>query len=214
MKTLRHSLLFLTAAAGAFAQQWEIGGNVGGSFLPGRVRHRAHGLGNHGLPRRGIAAGVWLGQRISRHIGGEVRYNFMQSNLKLESGGTSTNFLGPDPRDLLRHPDPHGPAKESRAQSYRGRRRRHEDLPRHGQGSRLPAAQPVRLPHQDAGSEADAELRRRHEVQACPARVDARRGPRFPDAVPEGSDHARARRQRSAAMLHNIVPMVGISYEY
>jgi hypothetical protein len=29
MKTLRNSLLFLSAAAGAFAQQWEIGGNVG-----------------------------------------------------------------------------------------------------------------------------------------------------------------------------------------
>src|SRR5512133_136269 len=93
MKTFRNTLLFLTAAAGAFAQQWEIGGNVGGSFLPGVTVSGPMGSATTGF-QTGVTAGAWIGQSISRHIGGEVRYNFMQSNLKLSSGATSTTFSG------------------------------------------------------------------------------------------------------------------------
>src|SRR5512132_1907968 len=117
MKTLRNTLLFFTAAAGAFAQQWEIGGNVGGSFLPGVTVSGPMGSATTGF-QTGIAGGAWIGQTISRRIGGEVRYNFLQSNLKLASGGTNTTFSGQSHAiyyDVLIHVSER---KESRANAF------------------------------------------------------------------------------------------------
>src|SRR5919112_23145 len=41
-----------------------------------------------------LAASAFLGQNISPHIGGEIRYGFQQSNLKLQTGGTKVTFSG------------------------------------------------------------------------------------------------------------------------
>ena len=212
MKLFRHSLLFLTAATAAFAQQWEIGGNVGGSFLPGVPVTGPMGSATTGF-QPGISAGAWLGQRISRHIGGEVRYNFMQSNLKLESGGTSTSFAGQTHAiyyDVLIHT---GAAKESRAQVYaaigggmkifRGTGKEQAFQPL-SQFAYLTQTQEVK-PMLSFGGGVKFKIAHRLAM-----RVEARDFlTPFPKEVITPAPGAKI-----GSMLHNIVPMVGISYEY
>ena len=50
-------------------------------------------LGNIGF-KPGPSAGAFLGQTISDHVGGELRYIYAQNDLKLSSGGTETTFGG------------------------------------------------------------------------------------------------------------------------
>jgi hypothetical protein len=212
MKTLRNSLLFLTAAAGAFAQQWEIGGNVGGSFLPSVSVTAPAGSATTGF-QTGIAAGAWIGQTISRHIGGEIRYNFMQSNLKLASGGTNTSFSGNTHAvyyDVLIHT---GGAKESRAQIYgavgggmkvfRGTGKEAAVQPL-SQFAYLTRTQQVK-PMLSVGGGMKFKLAPRVAM-----RVEVRDFlTPFPKEVIMPAPGAKI-----GSMLHNIVPMVGISYEY
>jgi hypothetical protein len=115
MKTLRLSLFLVTAAA-AFGQQWEVGGAVGGSFLPGVPVTGSMGSATAGF-QSGISGGVFVGQNLYRHFSGEIRYNFMQSNLKLSSGGTTATFDGNAHAiyyDVLIHTS----RRESRTQLY------------------------------------------------------------------------------------------------
>ncbi len=116
MKTLRYSLMLLTAASAAFAQQWEIGGAAGGSFLPNVPVTSPQGSATTGF-RPGLAAGVFVGQNLYRHLSGEIRYTFLQSDLKLASGGTTTTFSGNTHAvyyDVLIHTS----RRESRAELY------------------------------------------------------------------------------------------------
>jgi hypothetical protein len=211
MKTLRNSLLFLTAAAGAFAQQWEIGGNVGGSFLPGVTVSGPMGSATTGF-QTGITAGAWLGQTISRRIGGEIRYNFMQSNLKLASGGTSTSFSGNSHAihyDVLIHTS----RKESRAQVFaavgggmkifRGTGKEAAFQPL-SQFAYLTKTQQVK-PMLSVGGGVKFKLA---PHMALRAEVRDFLTP-FPKDVITPAPGAKVGR-----MLHNIVPMIGISYEY
>src|SRR6266496_6097074 len=93
MNITRTSILILAAGVTAFAQQWEVGGSAGGGFLPTKSIASSLGAASTGF-QSGAAFGGFVGQTISAHIGGEIRYTFMQSNLKLSSGGTSTSFSG------------------------------------------------------------------------------------------------------------------------
>ncbi len=85
-------ILFM-AAATSFAQQWEVGGTGGAAFLPGVNVSSPFGAATAGL-KPGIAAGAVFGQNLNRHIGGEIRYQFLQSDLRLQSGGTEVTFSG------------------------------------------------------------------------------------------------------------------------
>jgi hypothetical protein len=211
MKTLRNSLLFLTAAAGAFAQQWEVGGNVGGSFLPGVAVNGPMGSATTGF-QTGIAAGAWIGQTISSRIGGEIRYSFMQSNLKLASGGTSTSFAGQSHAihyDVLIH----STRKESRAQVFgvvgggmkifRGTGKEAAFQPL-SQFAYLTKTQSVK-PMLSVGGGVKFRLAPRMSLRA---EVRDFVTP-FPKEVITPAPGAKIGR-----MLHNIVPMIGISYEY
>jgi hypothetical protein len=91
MKTLGLSLLIL--AGSCFGQQWEFGGTAGASFLPTLPLSSAAGSANAGF-QPGFSAGAFVGQRYNAHISGEVRYTFLQSNLQLSSGGTTASFSG------------------------------------------------------------------------------------------------------------------------
>ena len=93
MKTIQLSVLLLAAGVSAFAQQWEFGGLGGGSFLPGAAVTSSFGAATAGF-QSGAAAGAVVGQNLSPHISGEVRYEFLQSNLRLQSGGTEATFSG------------------------------------------------------------------------------------------------------------------------
>src|SRR5438045_3197112 len=116
MRTLRYSLLFCAAAAAASAQQWEIGGGAGGSFLPAVSVSSPQGSATTGF-KPGLAAGFFLGQNLYKHLSGEIHYAFMQSDLKLSSGGTTATFSGNTHAvyyDVLFHTS----RRESRAEVY------------------------------------------------------------------------------------------------
>lgn len=114
MRNLAVSLLLFAGAA--FAQQWEFGGSAGASFLPLRPISSPAGSASAGFAP-GVAAGAYVGQAYNRHISGEVHYTFMQSDLKLTSGGSSAAFSGNSHAlyyDVIIHTN----RKESRAQLF------------------------------------------------------------------------------------------------
>ncbi len=115
MKTISIGVVLLAGAAVcAQAQQWEFGGVGGGAFLnnvnvsaPPLVPTRTNSLPCLGSSSTtatscsatagfgsGVVAGAFFGQNISNHIGGEIRYEFFQSDLKLSSNGNTTTFSG------------------------------------------------------------------------------------------------------------------------
>jgi len=116
MKTIQLSVLLLAAGLSCFAQQWEIGGIGGGSFLPGNSVTSPLGAATAGF-QSGAAFGAFVGQNLNPHISGEVRYEFLQSNLRLQSGGTEATFSGMAHQfhyDVLFHTN----RKESRTQYF------------------------------------------------------------------------------------------------
>jgi hypothetical protein len=94
MKTLGLSLLFVGAAGLASAQQWEFGGMAGAGFLSHvGVSNAAGGSATAGF-KTGIVAGAFLEYNSSKHISGELRYGFMQSDMYIHSGGSEAGFSG------------------------------------------------------------------------------------------------------------------------
>jgi hypothetical protein len=94
MKSL-HIAVFTLAALSlpGLAQQWEVGGGAGFSYVPPVPVSGAAGSATTGF-QPGYSFGAFLGQSLYQHLGGEIRYGFMQSNLKLSSGGATTTFSG------------------------------------------------------------------------------------------------------------------------
>jgi hypothetical protein len=88
-------LILLGAALGtiATAQQWEFGGVAGGGFLNHVNATNSFGSATAGF-EAGAAFGGYIGHSSYKHIGGELRYGFLQSNLKLTSGGSTATFAG------------------------------------------------------------------------------------------------------------------------
>jgi hypothetical protein len=94
MKTLGLSILLLSSAVvSGFAQQWEVGAMGGGSFLNSVGVSSSTGSATAGF-QPGAVAGAYVGYDSYKHIGGELHYEFMQSNLKLSSGGSTATFSG------------------------------------------------------------------------------------------------------------------------
>jgi len=94
MKTLRRSILILAATGAAcFGQQWEFGGLAGGNFLNTVPVSNAVGTATAGF-QTGAAFGGYVGFNQYKHIGGELRYTYLQSNLSLKSGGAEASFSG------------------------------------------------------------------------------------------------------------------------
>jgi hypothetical protein len=93
MKNLVVSTLLIAASGTCFAQQWEFGGVGGAGFLSNVNVSSPAGSASAGF-QTGGTFGAFVGQSISSHIAGEVRYEFLQSNLQLSSGGSSAHFSG------------------------------------------------------------------------------------------------------------------------
>lgn len=87
------SILILTAAAAASAQQWEFGALGGGQFLANVNASGAAGSATAGFAT-GPAFGVFVGNNLYRNLGGEIRYEFLGSDLSLTSNGQSAQFSG------------------------------------------------------------------------------------------------------------------------
>jgi hypothetical protein len=86
-------VIFGFAAVSGFAQQWEVGGMGGASFLNSVAVSNSYGSARAGF-QPGAAFGAYVGYDTYKHIGGELHYEFLQSNLKLSSGGQTATFSG------------------------------------------------------------------------------------------------------------------------
>jgi hypothetical protein len=95
MRKLGISILLLAAAAATCgAQQWEVGGlGGGGGFLSSVAVAGPIGSATAGF-QTGAAFGAFFGHNTYSHIGGELRYAYLQSNLQLSSSGSSVSFTG------------------------------------------------------------------------------------------------------------------------
>ena len=77
----------------ALAQKWEVGVGVGGAFYNSQTFTSSAGNANASLGM-GFVASAWVGNNPKAHFGGELRYDFGSSDLKLSSGGTTATFGG------------------------------------------------------------------------------------------------------------------------
>ncbi len=75
------------------AQKWELGGVAGGGFDNSLTASNATGSASTGFSP-GVAMGAFIGQNLFRQIGGELRYTFQFSNIKLSDGGSEVSFRG------------------------------------------------------------------------------------------------------------------------
>ena len=87
------TFLVLLAAPAAFAQRWEVGVAGGGSFYTSQTVSNPSGSGEAKFGN-GFIVSAWLDNNSSGAIGGELRYDYEQSNLNLSSGGASTSLSG------------------------------------------------------------------------------------------------------------------------
>jgi opacity protein-like surface antigen len=75
------------------AQKWEVGGVTGGGFGNSLTVSNPTGSASTGFSP-GVAVGGIIGQNLYRQIGGELRYTFQFSNLKVFGGGSEASFQG------------------------------------------------------------------------------------------------------------------------
>jgi hypothetical protein len=93
MKTFGLALLLAAAAVNCPAQQWELGGLGGGSFLNTAGVSSPAGSATAGF-QTGFVGGAYFGQALYPHLSGEIRYEFFQSDLRISGGNTSATFAG------------------------------------------------------------------------------------------------------------------------
>ena len=94
MKSIAKSILALLAAAGGgMAQQWEFGGTAGAGFLNTVSVATPLAAATAGF-QTGASFGGYFGQNLYKHMSGELHYSYLQSDLKLASGGSTASFSG------------------------------------------------------------------------------------------------------------------------
>jgi opacity protein-like surface antigen len=84
----------LSILAGGFplaAQKWEFGAGAGGSFYIDKTVESTRGDSEAGF-KPGVAVSAWLGNTISDHVGGEIRYSFQTGDARLVSRGSSVGM--------------------------------------------------------------------------------------------------------------------------
>ena len=85
--------MMAAVAAGCGAQQWEFGGWGGAGFLNNVSVTAPLAAATAGF-QTGASAGAYFAQSLHSHFSGELHYAFLQSNLKLASGGNTATFSG------------------------------------------------------------------------------------------------------------------------
>jgi hypothetical protein len=212
MRTIAIGVLLVAAAATCtHAQQWEFGGVGGAAFLNTVAVSSPAGSATAGF-QQGGTYGAFLGQNISAHIAGEIRYEYMQSSLQLRSGGQSASFAGVAHAvhyDLLLHTNRHN----SPVQLYAavgggmkyfmgtGTEAAYQPLNQFGYFTKTSTIKPM----VDAGGGISFALSKRIFL-----RTEVRDFiTQFPTQVltpPPGVKYAK--------LLHDIVPMAGLSYMF
>jgi outer membrane protein with beta-barrel domain len=95
---MKHFLLFtfltlLAAAPVALAQNWEVGVGGGTNFYTSQTITNPAGNADAKLAT-GFLVSAWLGNNTSGMFGGELRYDYEHSDLKLSSDGANVSFGG------------------------------------------------------------------------------------------------------------------------
>jgi hypothetical protein len=91
MKTFLKTILLLAATAACGFAQWEIGVAGGYSDPQGVPATASGGTATVGFAPAG-AFSVYLGEDVTRYLGGEIRYDYIMGDARIESGGASTTF--------------------------------------------------------------------------------------------------------------------------
>jgi hypothetical protein len=210
MKT-RLTLSFLAAAASCLAQHWEVGASAGAGFIPGASVTSPQGSAKAGF-QTGVTFGAFVGQNLYRHLSGEVRYAFMQRNLKLSSSGTEATFSGVQHAihyDVLIHPS----RKESRVLPFAvvggglkvfhgtGKEQAYQPLSQFGYFTKTTEVKPLLTLGGGVKFAIAQHLNLRAEFRDFITM--------FPKEL-----IAPAPGAKFGSMLHDFVPMIGISYEY
>jgi hypothetical protein len=92
------------------AQQWEVGGALGYGFYRNQTVSTGTTEATAGF-RPGFGFSIFGGEDLYRHIGGELRYTYRNSDLKLKSGSRDLSFAGDAHAihyDFLFHASPKG----------------------------------------------------------------------------------------------------------
>jgi hypothetical protein len=84
--------LFLIVPA-CLAQKWEVGGLAGGGFSNGLSVSNAFGSATTGLAT-GVGFGALLGQNLYPRLSGELRYTYQFNDLRLTGSSESATFKG------------------------------------------------------------------------------------------------------------------------
>jgi hypothetical protein len=203
--------LWMAAAVSCFAQQWELGGAAGAGFLPGVSVSSSYGSATAGF-QAGPVFGAYFGQNLYKHVSGEVRYEFMKSDLKLSSGSTEATFSGQAHLlhyDILIHTNKPG----ARSQFFAaigggmkvfygtGKEQAYQPLSQFGYFTKT---------HEIKGMASVGAGVKFALTEKMFMRIEARD---FITAFPKDII-APAPGAKFGSLLHDIVPMVGISYEY
>src|SRR4051812_22881097 len=211
MNTLRYVLVLSIAATASFAQQWEIGVGAGGSFVPALNVSGPQGSATTGF-KPGLAAGFFVGQNLYKHLSGEIRYTFLQSDLKLASGGTTATFSGNTHAvnyDVLFHTS----RRESRAEVYgalgggmkifrgTGKEAAYQPLSQFGYFTKAQAVKPMLSVGGGVKFKLSPHVAFRTEFRDFVTP--------FPKALITPAPGAKF-----GSMLHDFVPMASISYQY
>ena len=208
MKTIGLSLLILGTA---FGQGWEVGGSAGAAFLPGAAITSPHGAATAGI-QPGISFGAFVGQNLYPHISGEVRYGFSKSNLRLQSGGQTATFGGVSHRvhyDVILHTG----GKESRTQYFAavggglkffrgtGQEAAFQELSQFAYFTKTQAIKPMASIGGGIRRQITSRLFLRAEIRDYVTM--------FPKELITPAPGAKF-----GGLLHEIVPTIGISYQY
>jgi|HubBroStandDraft_1064217.scaffolds.fasta_scaffold123017_2 hypothetical protein len=89
--TIRLAILLGIGTLACLAQMWEIGGAGGLGVPTGLNAMGAAGTATAGF-QPGMAASFVVGQNLYPRLTGELRYTYLQDDLKLSSGGTEATF--------------------------------------------------------------------------------------------------------------------------
>jgi hypothetical protein len=212
MKQIGLALLILAAALSCSAQQWEFGGSAGASFLPGVSVTSPYGSATAGF-KTGPAFGAYFGQNLYRHFSGELHYEFMLSDEKLSSGSAEATFSGMAHQihyDLVYHT---GQKEGSRSQFFvavgggaklfqgTGTEQAYQPLSQFGYLTKTRQIRPMG----DVGVGVKVAI-----TEKVFLRLEARDYiTPFPKSI-----IAPAPGAKFGSFLMDIIPMVGISYEY
>lgn len=91
MRLLQYTLTAALMMAPAFAQKYEFTVGGGASFYDSKTVKNPKGDAEAGFSN-GFAATVALGQNMYPRIGGEIRYTYLQNDLKLKGSGGNPTF--------------------------------------------------------------------------------------------------------------------------